>query len=367
VARRRSGGVLVEDARAALRYLARQPEPERVLKRRMLRLRGLWREHYLRLPYRLTVKVQRTADDGPDARATRRLLAWSVGLEVHDEPGELLSIRAHGAGRGKRRALRRVRVQGKGRAQTLAYLERGRIEPGRGIVDGFALPSSRNTASLSRSGMITNVGEVVVVDRRRDRRLARHLAHARTLRKLPEQQRAAALDRYVHALLTPKGWDRERIGDGLRRWTTRFNNRGILLGDVIAAGVGVCRHQALLFKVLGEEAGLRVALVAGMMRLGDRSGGHAWNEIQFSGQPARFVVDLLHPVQRGYPEVEATSLHAGTYLTEDGRPMYAIRSGPPPAPTPRRSPRRRAAAERSRRGSPEAPSSGVAPPRAGQP
>ena len=315
---------LLRDARAARGYLERHPDPAKALRGEMLRLRGIWREHYLRLPYELTVQLRQRDDADRGAAATRRLLACSVGLEVASKPGGLVVIKARGAGPGRRLPLRRARVDGAARAQTLAYVRTGRVEAGREIVDGFALPSARNTVGISDGGLVNNLGEIVVVDRRRDRRLRRHLGFARSLRTLPGRQRADALGRYVHGLLTPTGWDRARTADGLRRWTARFNNRAILLGDVVAAGVGVCRHQALLFKVLGEEAGLDVALVAGAMRAGDRLGGHAWNELSLPGSPDRLIVDLLHPGQ-GYPPVTATGQHAGIYLTDDHRPMYRTR------------------------------------------
>ena len=75
-----------------------------------------------------------------------------------------------------------------------------------------------------------------------------------------------------------------------------LTNKPVMIGDWVRlqCQAGVCRHRALLFKVLADEAGLRVALVRGnFARKGPPGVPHAWNELTLDdGQ--RVLVDVMH-------------------------------------------------------------------------
>ncbi len=72
-----------------------------------------------------------------------------------------------------------------------------------------------------------------------------------------------------------------------------FRNKPVLIGDwVDQAQAGECRHRALLFKILADEAGLDVALVRGNYA-GGSPPGHAWNEASL-GDGRRVIVDVMH-------------------------------------------------------------------------
>jgi hypothetical protein len=88
---------------------------------------------------------------------------------------------------------------------------------------------------------------------------------------------------------TPAGAEEFRM----RQLGAQFAGREVLLGDIAAGGAGVCRHRALMLKVLGDEAGLEVTLVRGRLSLHGSSGGHAWNEIVIDGR--RLLVDPYRP------------------------------------------------------------------------
>lgn len=53
----------------------------------------------------------------------------------------------------------------------------------------------------------------------------------------------------------------------------------VLLGGIINSGAGMCRHRALLTKILADEAKLNCRIVQGYYN----GGGHAWNEILTKG------------------------------------------------------------------------------------
>ena len=58
----------------------------------------------------------------------------------------------------------------------------------------------------------------------------------------------------------------------------------VLLGDIINSGAGMCRHRALLTKVLADEMKIKCRLVHGYYN----GGGHAWNEIITKGDTYLF-------------------------------------------------------------------------------
>src|SRR5262249_56217192 len=72
----------------------------------------------------------------------------------------------------------------------------------------------------------------------------------------------------------------------LNNWQKQLEGRHkgerIYLGEYIKEGKGVCRHQALLLKVLGDEFDLPTTLItgAGSGRY-PNSLNHAWVEIEF--------------------------------------------------------------------------------------
>lgn len=53
----------------------------------------------------------------------------------------------------------------------------------------------------------------------------------------------------------------------------------VLLGNIIESGYGVCRHKALLAKVLGDEVGIKTKLVRRSHISGEP---HVWNEVKLS-------------------------------------------------------------------------------------
>jgi transglutaminase/protease-like cytokinesis protein 3 len=57
---------------------------------------------------------------------------------------------------------------------------------------------------------------------------------------------------------------------------------------------GVCRHRSLLFKLLGDEAGLKTALVRGNFIKKKPPGfAHAWNEVILE-DGRHLLVDVMH-------------------------------------------------------------------------
>ncbi len=68
-----------------------------------------------------------------------------------------------------------------------------------------------------------------------------------------------------------------------------FETKEVLLGEIINSGAGMCRHRALLTKLLGDEIGLLTRFVQGQYS----TGGHAWNEI-IAKNGNKYLFDAMH-------------------------------------------------------------------------
>jgi hypothetical protein len=199
------------------------------------------------------------------------------------------------------------------------------IPAGTGIPDGY-VDGGRHMV-LDAKDHATSGREILVVDRSHDPELARELEYARTLRNLPPLDRARKLSVYVDSEMTPPG-GMTMLDPIMKELEHDFVNKPLHIGDVCDQyHAGVCRHRSLFFKVLADEAGLKVALVRGNyvhLHAGG-SGAHAWNELQLD-DGRRFLVDTtLHP-RSDFPEITtpaATSTEvARRYVKPDGTPYY---------------------------------------------
>jgi hypothetical protein len=190
------------------------------------------------------------------------------------------------------------------------------------IPDGYIDGGRR--MKVDAGGHAASGREILTVDRSRDTELAADLSFARSkeLRALPELERIQKIAARIDQETTPPGglhW----VGKTTSQLEDEFTNQPVLIGDwVDQCQAGVCRHRALLFKILADEAGLKAALVRGnYARKGPPGIAHAWNEVQIdNGQ--RVLVDVMHhggkPV---FPPVNDPDV-VRHYLKVDGTPWY---------------------------------------------
>jgi hypothetical protein len=193
----------------------------------------------------------------------------------------------------------------------------GYIDGGRGMkVDADSRASSRR--------------EILLVDREQDAELAADLAFARSR----ELQSLSTLDRVQRIA---ERIDRETTPPGGMRWLEKtteqlqkeFTNKPLLIGDwVDQCHSGVCRHRSLLFKLLADEAGLKVALVRGNFVKEKPPGfAHAWNEAVLD-DGRRVLVDVMH--NGGKPKFrELTDPYVvAHYRKVDDSPRYSAKTEP---------------------------------------
>jgi len=243
-----------------------------------------------------------------------------VAVEVHQvEPASSdlfldLELRAFGAGEEFRPV-----VAARARRQTETFLKQHRIAPGQRVEDGYM--DGGRAATIGPDGLVSSHREVIVVDRSRDELLKKHLALAGSepLKALPPLDRAAVLAVYVNRVMTHTE-DRAWWEAADRLLVAEYHGEPLLLGDVPRlCGSGVCRHRALLYKLLCDEAGLAVALVRGGFDTGQNIGPHAWNELHLEdGQ--RLIVDTMGLPPLSFPNCQADP--GRRYFDVGNAPIY---------------------------------------------
>lgn len=176
------------------------------------------------------------------------------------------------------------------------------------VLDGF-IDGGRGM-QVDEFGYAVSPREILRVDRCRDTMLQIHLAYAASseLALLNEVDRATRIAAYIDRLMTPA----EGRSTCLARsnlLAKRSSTLEVLIGDAVSlCGAGVCRHRALLFKLMADEAGLKCVLVRGNYQSSGRTEGHAWNELILADN-RRVVVDVMNPQPDFYfPEVSEPSL-----------------------------------------------------------
>ena len=220
-------------------------------------------------------------------------------------------------------------VSAAARAVVETYRYKHYVGPDMKIPDGYE--DGGRGMKLDAEGRPASGREILLVDRTRDVELAKDLAFARSaeLQALPPLERARRLAVYI---------DKEATPPGGKRWEEKtcvqlgkeFTNKPVFIGDWIdQAQAGVCRHRSLLFKILGDEAGLKVALVRGnyVSRSHPNGGGHAWNEL-FLDDGRRVLVDVtMKGAKQDFPEV-ITPQVAQHYRRVDNTPWYGVKTEP---------------------------------------
>ncbi len=207
------------------------------------------------------------------------------------------------------------------REVTELYRRGHRIEPDVRIPDGYI--DGGRSMNLDPEGHASSAREILRVSRPEDPILRGHLAFARSaeVRALPELARATRIARHVASELSLPGGSEATLAASMLL-TAEYANSPLLFGKMAEeCPAGVCRHRALLFKLMADEAGLKAALVRGNMKTSSAAGGHAWNELQLdNGQ--RLLVDIMNP-QPDFRFPALTEPVARYYFSVSNVPLYA--------------------------------------------
>lgn len=210
-----------------------------------------------------------------------------------------------------------VKLDSAAREVTETYREKHYLSPDCKIPNGYV--DGGRESVLVASEHVKSIREIIVVDRARDSDLQKHLAFARSkeIGDSPLRRRAQLLARYVDAQCSPPEGRNASLAK-LALVESEYQGRELLLGQ--SAGTGVCRHRALLFKVLGDEAGLNVTLVRGNYGTAKNAAGHVWNELILP-DGKKLIVDCMNP-QADFDFPETTAAIAAKYLTVENEAYY---------------------------------------------
>jgi len=228
----------------------------------------------------------------------------------------------------------RPKVPAEARAAMNDYYKRHYVGPDTKIPNGYV--DGGRHMQLDDEGRARSGREILLVDRARDSELEKHLAYARStnLLSLTPIERTQRLAEYIDRLTTPPGGPRW-TGPAVEELTEAFANKPLRIGDVLDQGnAGVCRHRSLLFKLMGDEAGLRPALVRGNYNTGrPGQGAHAWNEVTLP-DGRRLLVDVMHNGGKPkFPEV-TDPIVVKHYLKPDDSPWYSTNAPAATKPVP---------------------------------
>lgn len=202
---------------------------------------------------------------------------------------------------------------------TLTYHRKHYVGPELRIPDGYR--DGGRAMVIGADDGIKTLREVLVVDRAADPALRKHLDFARTeeLKGLEPLERARRIAKYIQGAMSGRE-DPSRLMDDVELFQAEYEDREVLIGEIDA---GVCRHEALLFKLMADEAGLQAALVRGNYRGLGGGGGHAWNELVLDGG-RKLLVDVTNPPpDLRFPETGART--ARRYLSVRNEPLYAAK------------------------------------------
>ncbi|MBQ9245829.1 hypothetical protein IJ182_06140 [bacterium] len=173
------------------------------------------------------------------------------------------------------------------------------IPAGTKILDGFLDPGGNGT--ISDDGNAFSPREVIYINRKEDKTLTKMINDFTGFATLAnEEKRANFLKTIVQYL------SNETDENILKNCDNLPENEKILLGDVIDRNAAVCRHQALLYKIIGDEGGLNVSVVRGVMD----NGRHAWNVV-YLDNGKKLLIDTTNGIKQDI-----------TDLPEDGEIIY---------------------------------------------
>ena len=162
--------------------------------------------------------------------------------------------------------------------------------------------------------------EIILVDRKKDSKLQAIINDVKQqTANMTEKQKAIFLQHYIYDM---SGADRA-TNQMIRSWADRHTGEEILLGDIITANppVAVCRHRSLLYKIVGDEIGLKVGLQRGNFHSAFGGGGHAWNTVQFSDGTS-VICDAMHNKSSSITPGQVDD-YAKCYFTVNNEDLYS--------------------------------------------
>lgn len=163
--------------------------------------------------------------------------------------------------------------------------------------------------------------EIAIVDRENDiiwqKTLATFKARLAQNRSMTELEKTQELLKYVDDIFSV-----EADKNILVKHTENFPQAAVKIGDIINSGAGVCRHRALVAKLIADEVGLPMAIVRGDHGIPPSLGPHIWNEIKLSNGDS-YIFDGMHKTLLNISDLEKrVDYQAFHYYSAQGHKLY---------------------------------------------
>ena len=203
--------------------------------------------------------------------------------------------------------------------QSIKFNQTHKVPAGEKVLDGYKDGGRGLKFDSDGNPINAPTREIIVVNRQKDKNLQEMISDIKKkTAKMSDKEKAAFLQKYIYAK-TGKGNVAEK---NCNAWDELNIGREVLLGDIITnkPPVAVCRHRSLLYKILGDEIGLKVELQRGNFINEWGGGGHAWNTVRFDDGTSA-IFDAMHNKTSNTTPGHVDD-YAKYYFTVKKQPLY---------------------------------------------
>ncbi len=199
---------------------------------------------------------------------------------------------------------------------TEEYLKTNYLTENEKIIDGFR--DAGGEASFDNFGRILFAKrEVITIDRNADVYLRNAIQYVKqNTKNLTEDKKL----KFIYNLMLDISGDAVKAVKYSEKLGNSAKGEERLLGKIFEHGCAVCRHKALMFKILADEAGLKTRVLRGNIIDFGEVGRHVWNEVKLNNGK-KILIDI-----QNFKAVEVKYSHKNPklagYLTESNRPIY---------------------------------------------
>ena len=144
------------------------------------------------------------------------------------------------------------------------------------ILDGFKDGGSFSQV-LDDGSVVNGNREVIVVDRTKDENLRDIIADFKN------EATKVDTDEELLSDFTLKYVYENFVKDNNQKEIEYEVGKEVLLGEILLNSKPVCRHVALLYKILADEIGIEADYIRGGFQYGEEKGRHAWVQVHEYG------------------------------------------------------------------------------------
>ena len=199
-----------------------------------------------------------------------------------------------------------------------SYLRTNYLSESDKIIDGFR--DGGGGARFSEFGdCLLAKREVITIDRSADVYLRNAIKYVReNTAQMSENKKL----KFIYNLVRDISGNVEKALERSQFLGSSAAGRELLLGKIFEHGAAACRHKALMFKILADEAGIKTRVIRGNAIDLSGFGRHAWNEVKLKNG-TKLLVDIQNSaiVNLGAKNASKNPKLAG-YYSENNIPLY---------------------------------------------